>query len=205
MATSAATKPVTSPLLTTDIVAPVSTLPALPTPAEVQAPEPQPSKLSAAWSRFLASPHGRAMQTVVGGMRGFAAGTAPAIVLGGVGYAIGDHNAYEYSANFGATFGVIGGFITNALQFGNRDELIPTFKRLNHKHPYFASCLNVTLCAGLPATIAGFAASHYGNGGWGVAAGVLAGVLGMVYCTMAQDERVKDAEQQTSRVISSSN
>ncbi len=195
METSTATNRVVSGLIVGETVPPSGPLPGLPVPV-ADTPQPaKPSKAAEAWERLKNSPHGRTIRALGARTGGFLAAATPPVVLAGVGYAIGSYHPFELSAGFGVTIGAIAGCVLNTTQFGVNDELVPTFKRLGHKYPYFASCLNATLTTGVPAAVAGMSASHYFNGGWGVTAAVVAGILGTVYGGMVQAERVKDARR----------
>jgi len=173
-----------------ETVAPATTPTALLVPLATQAKR---SAVAETWERVKASPHLRAARELVAGTPTFLAATTPAVVLAGVGYAVGAHNAHEGSQQFGWALGAMGGLLLTIPQFAGRLSLTETFARLGHRYPNLASCLNVTLCTALPSATLGLAAAHYAHGGWGVGAAVLGGILGAFFCDAVQTERVGDA------------
>lgn len=182
-----------APFAVRETVAPV-----MPTIAEAQAnpvtvvavEPPKPSKLAEGWKSFSEGPFARTADQWFGGIVKGIPLVAPIALTAGAGYALGGINAYEASAGFGLVLGGVAGAIGIPFQL----DLIPGHEKAGSKFPRLAAFRDVTLYMTAPAATIGTGIALAANGGWGVAAAVVTGIIGAIFGMQVHDTRVADNE-----------
>ncbi len=161
-------------------------------PIAVVPAEPQkPSKLAEGWKSFSEGPFARTADQWFGGIAKGIPLVAPIVLTAGAGYALGGINAYEASANFGLGLGAIAGGISIPFQLDS-SGLIETHRNAGSKFPRLAAFRDVTLYMTAPAAAFGTSVALAANGGWGVAAAVVTGVICSIFGMQVNEARAED-------------